>query len=194
MPLRLTLLVLFLVIPNMGYSTDSRHEIAIDLLYSAKIIGRDSGEEVSRDFIGGCIKAVSSSHLILQCDDVLFTHYISFYERSGKSEIVLVTEDGASVENRWVFAGHSGEFKDITSYAWPKISKTTIGKLLREKTGDEKYSEEYVASVAHSSYRVQYSPTGSIDVASGMPDKSWGVKIGEIQWNGEVFQFVPNPS
>ena len=191
--MKLIFLVIFLSTPNLGYAAESRSEIAIDLLYSTKIIGRDSGEEVTRDFISSCIKTASSSHLILQCDDVLFTHYISFFERNDISEIVLITQDGASVENRWVFAEHDGKYKDITGYAWPEISRATVADLLRKVTGSEKYSAEYVVSVAHSSYRVQYAPAGLIKVTSGIPDKSWGVKIGEIRWTGEKFQFVPDP-
>ena len=167
----------------------------LEPLLKNNIISRDSGKKVTKEFLSSCLRSQSKFLYTIACDDVLFKHHISFYTRNQDGlPVTLIIEDGASVENRWVFMLQAGEYKDIEHNTWPNISEKTIAELLVEKTGNAKYTEEYVSSVAHSSYRVTHAATEVLDVYSGIPDDSWKTKLGQILWNGKEFEFVPDRS
>lgn len=155
---------------------------------------RDSGAPLSRDFLIKCIHAKGDHQFEIECDDILFKHYITFFKDSQNRNVILITEDGASVENRWVFVVGKNSFTDFTNKLWPEINLQTLSTILIKKTGDKKYTEEFIDSVAHSSYRIKH-PTKqnpNIEVSSGIPDSSWGLKLGEIHWNGNKFKFKAN--
>ena len=167
----------------------------IEVLLEKNIIVRDSGQEVTKDFLYGCIKQQNPARYKLECDDVLFTHYISSFQRSDdNSMIILITQDGASVENRWVFAIRVSEYIDIKNQVWPNITDAMISNLLIQQTGNKKYTSNYVRSVAHSSYRVLHTRSNVLIVRSGIPDESYGTELGVIEWDGRKFNFVPKRS
>ena len=187
-----TLLILF---SSLVKAANMPPDDILDVIIKKNIIGGDSGPEFTKGFLAGCIKKQSPTRYKLECDAVLFTHYISYFEHvDDKSTIILITEDGASVENRWVFQFQGGEYIDIKNKVWPNITLKMISNLLVQQTGDKKYTESYVLSVAHSSYRVSHTATDALIVNSGIPDKSWGTRLGEIKWNGHKFKFVPKNS
>ncbi len=162
----------------------------IDLIVHKEIIARDSGQQVSRGFLQSCIKQVDIARYIIECDDVLFVHHISLFERSDiKSTIVLITEDGASVENRWIFENKKGKYVDVKEDLWPEITDQMVSDQLVRVTGDKRYTAEYVNRVAHSPYRTQHSSANTLIIRSGIPDKSNGVKLGEVEWTGTRFIF-----
>ncbi|MDH5612122.1 MAG: hypothetical protein OEY66_06660 [Gammaproteobacteria bacterium] len=163
-----------------------------EVLIKNNIIFRDSGENATKEFLSSCIQSQSPTRHILECDDVLFAHYISYFEYvDDKSTIILITEDGASVENRWVFQVRGGKYIDIKDKVWPNITGTVIGQLLIQETGNAKYTSSYVSSVAHSSYRVLHTMSNILKVQSGIPDESFGIELGVIEWDGNKFNFVP---
>ncbi|MCE8023288.1 hypothetical protein [Billgrantia aerodenitrificans] len=166
---------------------------ALDLLLKSNIVNRDSGEEVTRRFLSECLSKEGPARYRLECDDVLFVYHISYFDNiSGQSEVALITEDGVSVENRWVFEVGDGVYVDVTEKIWPTITENMIGKLLVQETGDSSYTAEYIRGVAHSSYRISYGADTAIMVGSGIPDVSYGVELGRIVWDGREFVFLPN--
>ena len=77
---------------------------------------------------------------------------------------------------------------------WPVITDEAISKLLLQQTGNTKYTANYVTDVAYSSYRVQHSSTNYLQLFSGIPDESYGTKLGIIEWAGDKFNFKPSGS
>ncbi len=164
----------------------------IEILLSQDIIHRDSGLEVTSQFLSDCLKSTSRSRYQLDCEDVLFIHYISFFESESDSPpIVLITQDGFSVENRWVFEIRENEYINVKDKIWPNITHKMVGDLLIQVTGESKYTEEFVLAVAHSHYRVTHTPNDVLIVSSGIPDENQMTKVGEIKWTGRDFMFGP---
>jgi hypothetical protein len=193
--MRIISTVFLLMISFLSQAESTQASDVSNVLLKQNIVFRDSGKGVTEIFLKGCLARESQKYYVLSCDDILFKYHISFFERnSDKSVLILITEDGASVENRWVFQVKDGEYVDIKSKVWPNISKETISQLLVQQTGNIKYTTTYVSSVAHSSYRVSYTSTKSLIVGSGIPDQSYGVELGGIEWDGNKFNFVPKKS
>ena len=147
---------------------------------------RDSGEPVTRAFLDECRKDVGANHVVLECKDLVSPWHISPVSNTGERYLFLITEEGDSVENRWVLEYQGGRFRDVTSTAWRDISIATISERMIEATGDVKYTETYLEQVAHSPYRVEHPSTATapIIVHTGVPDRTFGTKIGELEWNG----------
>ena len=187
--------ILFVLFSGLARAENAIPDTILDILIKENIIGRDSGNIVTKEFLSGCTKSQNVTRYKIECNDVLFTHYISIFgQNNNKSTVVLITEDGASVENRWVFQIQGNEYTDIKYNVWPVISKITISKLLIQKTGNTKYTPKYVRSVAHSSYRVQHASNNILHLLSGIPDDTYGTKLGVIEWDGRKFNFKPNGS
>lgn len=70
------------------------------------------------------------------------------------------------------------------------MSIATISARMIAATGDTKYTEDYLARVAHSPYRIEHpvTATGPITVRTGVPDESFGTKMGELYWNGRSLE------
>ena len=166
----------------------------VEVLFEKNIIGRDSGKEVTKEFLSSCIKSQNTNRYKIECDDVLFVHFISFFETNDKTKIILITEDGASVENRWVFRIQENKYIDIKNKTWPNITDAELSKLLIQQTGNKKYTPAFVSSVAHSSYRVLHTERNILKVHSGIPDDTYGTELGVIKWDGNQFIFKPNGS
>ena len=170
-------------------------EDVLKLLIESRIFGRDSGQEVTKEFLNSCLEPKDSSHYLVQCDDILFTHHVSFFEsKENKERVVLVIADGDSVENRWVYERREGKYALVTADLWPIITDKMVSDLLILHTGEKKYTERYVASVAHSSYRTIQVATNRFDVGSGIPDNNYKLELGTIEWNGAAFLFRPRKS
>jgi hypothetical protein len=188
---RLLLLIFGIFVATNSFAQSSNQEIIIKLILDNNILVRDSGAPLSRDFMIQCMHAKGDQQFEIECDDILFKHYITFFKDSKNRKVILITEDGASVENRWVYVMVKNTLADRTTMLWPAINLQTLSNLLIKKTGDKKYTEEFIDRVAHSSYRIKH-PTKqnpNIEVFSGIPDSSWGLKLGEIHWDGNKFQF-----
>ncbi len=169
----------------------SNQEIIIRFILDGDLLIRDSGEPLSREFITDCMNKKSDRQFVIECDDILFKHYITFFKDVKSRKVILITEEGASVENRWVYLVDNNKLTDITKKVWPEIKPQTISALIIKETGDQKYTENYINSVAHSSYRIKHpnNQDTNIEVFSGIPDSSWGLKLGEIHWDGNMFLF-----
>lgn len=166
-----------------------------DILLKSGIIGRDSGGEVSSEFLYSCLSSREANLYVLECEDVLFPHYISYFSKDGNEKrIVLIIQEGASVENRWVYDVSGPRPNDIKEKVWPIISPEEISELMIRNTKNEKYTPRYIRSVAHSNYRTSYTGKNILTISSGVPDESYGTKIGLIKWNGRKFIFVRNNS
>jgi hypothetical protein len=191
---RLTIFILSMLFTANSFAESINKEIIIKIILNNKIITRDSGAPLSREFLIQCIHAKGNSQFVIDCDDIVFEHYITFFKDYKNRKVILITEDGASVENRWVFVEDKNNHFHITETLWPEISLITLSKLLINKTGDKKYTEEYINRFCHSPYRIKHPSkrNPNVDVLSGIPDSSEGLKLGEINWNGKIFNFVEN--
>jgi hypothetical protein len=191
---RLIFLIFFFFFPTTLFAQPSNQELIIKFILDNNFLFRDSGTPLSRDFVVNCINKIDDLHFEIECEDILFTHYITFFKDIKNRKVILITEDGASVENRWVYQVDNNSLNDITTKLWPEIKSQTLSAVLIKKTGDQKYTEEYINSVAHSSYRIKHpnNRNSNIEVLSGIPDSSWGLKLGEIHWDGNKFFFGAN--
>ena len=133
------------------FAQSSNQEIIIKFILNNNFLFRDSGEPLSRDFVINCIDAKDDQQFVIECDDILFKHYITFFKDTKNRKVILITEDGASVENRWVYIVEKSTPIDVTKKLWPEIKSQTLSDILINKTMDQKYTEEYINSVAHSS-------------------------------------------
>jgi hypothetical protein len=177
-----------------SFAQSSNQEIIIKFILDNNFLFRDSGAPLSRDFVINCIDTIDDRQFIIECDDILFKHYITFFKDNKNRQVILITEDGASVENRWVYVAEEKTLTDTTKELWPVIKPQTLSAILIKKTGDQKYTEEHINSVAHSSNRIKHpnNQNSNIEVVSGIPDSSWGLKLGEIHWDGNKFLFQSN--
>ena len=179
-------LIILLLIPLFALAEDSQFEHLSTLIHKNNIIGRDSGEAVTKSFLSACLKPQSERFIKIECSDVLFTYNISTFTDSTNSQIILITEDGASVENRYVI---SDKGENITAKVWPSIPLNELSELLIKHTGQNRYAAKYIRQVAHSSYRIIHLGAGKLNLVSGIPDDWFGTKLGEIKWNGNKFIF-----
>lgn len=187
-------LIFCLFFSAASFAQSSDQEIIINFILDNNFLFRDSGAPLSRKFVTECLRKKSDQQFVIECDDIVFKHYITFFRDIKNRKVILITEDGASVENRWVYLADDDTLTDITKKLWPEIKSKTISAALIKKTGDHKYTEDYINSVAHSSYRIKHpdSRDANIEVFSGIPDSSWGLKLGEIHWDGNRFIFQNN--
>jgi hypothetical protein len=188
---RLLFLILSFFFTTSSFAQSSNQELIIKFILDNNFLFRDSGSPLSRDFVINCIDTIDDRQFIIECDDILFKHYITFFKDNKNRKVILITKDGASVENRWVYVAEEKTLKDTTKELWPVIKPQTLSAILIKKTGDQKYTEEYIKSVAHSSYRIKHpnNQSSNIEVVSGIPDPSWNLKLGEIHWDGNKFIF-----
>ncbi len=192
--MRFSFALLLILFSGVTLAQSLEPKDVVEVLFEKNIIGRDSGKEVTKEFLSSCIKSQNLNRYKLECDDVLFVHFISFFETDDKIRIILITEDGASVENRWVFRVQGNKYVDVKITTWPEITDSEISKLLIQQTNNKKYSPSFVSSVAHSSYRVQHAVSNLLKVLSGIPDETYGTELGVIKWNGNKFIFTPKGS
>ena len=191
---RLLFLIFGIFFTANSFAQSSNQEIIIKFILDNNFLFRDSGAPLSRDFLIKCMDAKGDQQFVIECDDILFKHYITFFKDSKNRKVILITKDGASVENRWVYVVEKNTLTDLTKKLWPEIKFQTLSTILIQKTGEKKYTEDFINSVAHSSYRIKHpnSQNSNIEVFSGIPDSSWGLKLGEIHWNGNKFLFQSN--
>jgi len=189
--MRLIITLILILFPCVAYSKSDFFNIVSNMLLENNIVYRDSGKAVTKDFLSDCIKQQSLKRFKLECEDVIFSHYISVFEMDEGSKIVLVTKEGASVENRWLMLVQSKGYVDVINKMWPIISDKEVSRLLTQQTGMTKYSPTFVKSVAHSSYRVQHTAEDTLIVLSGIPDETYKTKLGVIKWKGVKFEFIP---
>ena len=166
----------------------------LEVLIQKKIIRSDSGEEVNKGFLIDCMEKLSSSSYKVECIDVIFVHSISYFEKNNKTKIILIIEDGASVENRWVYLVQGNKYVSVKNQVWPKITDSEVSRLLIKHTGNKKYTHSYIRSVAHSNYRVKHTNSNILKVSSGIPDENYGTVLGVLLWNGQKFEFKPKGS
>ena len=180
------ILIILLLFPLFSLAEGSKNEHLASLIYKNNIIVRDSGEVVTKSFILSCLKPQSNRLIKIECSDIVFTHNISTFTDSTNSQIILITEDGASVENRYVI---SDKGENLTEKVWPIIPIDELSELLIKHTGQNKYTANFIRQVAHSSYRIIHLRSGKLNLVSGIPDDWFGTKLGEIEWNGNKFIF-----
>lgn len=149
-------------------------------------ISRDSGQKMTREFLQSCRQDESPIQVQLRCEDLVSTWHVSRLSSTGKRQLFAISVDGASLEERWVLERIEDIFRDVTGEVWPKLSLHTISERTIEATGDAKYTAAFLAMVAHSPYRIEHpsSENHPIIVRSGVPDDTFGTKIGELRWNG----------
>jgi hypothetical protein len=191
---RLLFLIFCFFFTANSFAQSTNQEIIIKFILDSNFLFRDSGAPLSKEFVTDCMNDKSDQQFVIECDDIVFKHYITFFKDIKNKKVILITEDGASVENRWVYIVENNTLTDITKNIWPEIKSQTISALLLKKTGDQKYTADYINSVVHSSYRIKHPNTqdSNIEVFSGIPDSSWGLKLGEIHWDGNNFLFQSN--
>ncbi len=188
---RLAILLMCCLLPTLSLADPIRKEILFKLILDQNILTRDSGAPPTLRFIEDCLRRDGITYFVFECEDVVFSHYVSVYEGQDGSPVVLISRDGASVENRWVFSMREGGFTDVKTELWPDITNSMVSESLIKATGNPECTEEYVLRSAHSSYRIRHpEPNQShIDVLSGIPDSSFKTKIGEIHWREGRFSF-----
>ena len=184
--------ILAALISIQSYAESLPKQEVAQLLMAEKLVGRDSGETVTEDYIESCLQDLEDSDFVLECEDVISRHYI--YQFRAKETVkpgLLIIDEGFSVENRQVYGWQDDEYVDITEWAWPVISYTQVSTRLQEASGDPKYTPLYVRRVAHSSYRLERKDRSTMLFVSGIPDDSRGMLLGEIRWNGLRFVLIP---
>jgi len=188
---RLILLLVCCLLPTVAFAEPLTKEALFKLILDQEILRRDSGRPMTLEFMESCLRRDGVSYLVFECEDVNFSHYVSIYGSPDESPVVLITRDGASVENRWAFLMKGDVFMDAKSELWPIITYRTISEALIKATGNSKYTAEYIRRSAHSSYRVKHpeSNGGIIEVLSGIPDTTFKTRIGEIRWSEGRFHF-----
>ena len=162
----------------------------VNSIYASGILHRDSGQDVSEEFIANCTRGAGPKLFVLECDDIIFKHNIGVYESKGNDDeyVMLIIIDGASVENRIVFKVAGETLLDITSTAWPKINDIEISQDLVDASKNSKYSKTYIEQAAHSSYRTKLFPGNRIELSSGIPDETFGTFVKTLSWNGLKFE------
>ena len=162
--------------------------VVIESMASGEIalVGRDSGSPLSKAFLDDCWEDVTEVYGRLDCDDLIPVVHISRVAGARPRVLFAVTSEGASVENRWIFEQSEDGLRDVTAAVWPALSRSEISKRMIEATGDPKYTADFLLRVVHSPYRVRHltSKGAAIAVHTGVPDETFGTKIGELRWDG----------
>ena len=182
-------IIFLLFISSLCSASDITENTIIDVLYNNVSLYSDSGNKLSKRQISNCISQQRPSYFVVNCSDLLFQYNISIFDNS----YILITQSGASVENRWLFNSNIHN-TNIFDKIWPTIDNSTISEILISKTGDNKYTTPFINQVSHSKYRISHTSSNMLTLTSGIPDKSEGISIGKVEWNGKQFVFKRDDS
>jgi hypothetical protein len=161
-------------------------------ILSEKVIQtRDSGEPVTPEYLKTCVTASTPTYVMLECHDLSFPHFASAFAGKKGEIFLLITEDGASVENRWVFKVVGDQYEDVTKAAWPVLDNKKLATLYT-KAGfkNPNYTAEGLHALAHSSYRILHPKNGEneVQMMEAYPEGPEEAKpVAKFIWNGETF-------
>jgi hypothetical protein len=151
---------------------------------------RDSGAPITADFLNACVPASTPTYILIDCNDLTFPHLASAFPGKNGETFLLITEDGASVENRWVFKVQGEKYVDVTQTAWPELSYKQLAELYA-KAGfkNPNYTEAGLKALAHSSYRITHPQNGetTVELMEAYPEQGDAKSFGKLHWNGQSF-------
>lgn len=128
-------------------------EDILNLLAESSIITRDSGEEVNKKFVRSCLKKSFDRYVLFQCNDLLFDIEVKIL--GDNRNHILVVQNGASVENRYLFKKDlDGEFSVPDNNLKKIVSYEVVSKLIKEELNLD-YSIEKLRMSAQSYFRLE---------------------------------------
>lgn len=128
----------------------------VSLLDKSSIIRRDSGEQVDEKFVRSCLKKSLNRYILFQCKDLLFDLEIKIL--GDKRNYILIVQNGASVENRYLFKKElSGDFSAPDNNLESIVSYELISKLIKDKLKLD-FSVKALKMSAQSYFRLELVP------------------------------------
>lgn len=174
------------------YQTDWKDfsSLVFHLIQKYKIFDRDSGKNVDVSFLQSCLKESSPTYAHFECDDLTFPHFASQFG-GAKEKMVLIIEDGASVENRYLYKVSGTAVTPLNFEEHLALTPSQIAHQTQKAFNESKYDEAYFQSSAHSSFRMQLPRNGEtfIQLMSGVYDKA-SIPMGKLKWRGTKLYLV----
>lgn len=149
----------------------------------------DSGLNATSEVLKTCVADSTPTYLFLDCDT--FPHIVSSYKDNTGNTYLLITEDGASVENRWVFKIVGEQIENVTTKVWPLFDHKVLANLYKNAGfTNPHYTEDGLRALAHSSYRLLHPRNGEseIQMMEAYPEVDEAKAFAKIRWNGERFE------
>jgi hypothetical protein len=126
--------------------------IFVTALMKTRIMTRDSGEALTESFIRKCVNEHTSVYVKFACNDIVFDY--NAFLVSANDNIIIITEDGASVENR-LLVKVNGDSVEVLDVDFEKlITQEKMAELINKKFNVKKYTGEFIRNVAHSHFRL----------------------------------------
>jgi hypothetical protein len=112
--------------------------------------------------------------IALQNNTILSAIEIALYRTADRKPVLMVTEDGVSVQNTYAFNCYGGQWHDVSSTLFPKKSIKSIVDLYKAaniKVNGQFLTENELAMVAHSVLRYRLPKNGKrIQVVASHPE------------------------
>ncbi len=186
------LILITALLLNTAYAKKASHPL-LDKTHAkiSKIIGfSDSGKPITKKYLEECINEKTSTYLKLSCNDLTFDHYLVSFKAKNGGHIYFMIEDGASVENRYLWKTLKDDNNEMLKQYWPKMDDAKIAALINKKTGKKSITAEAISASAQSSYRTRLPKDGT-NFISVYPGDFNGVgdigEIAKIEWDGKAF-------
>lgn len=157
----------------------------------SKVIGRDSGQAITDDFLQSCIKEQTDIFVKYECDDFVNTVMVGQLD----AEHLILLGDGVSVENREVYRRSGADINYLDIDLEKVVTEKDVAELLNKKFKTTDYTEEEIKRIAHSHFRTELPRKmgDPIVVKSGYlgQETDHGFKpIATLKWNGKSFELV----
>jgi len=167
--------------------------IIADAVLQSNLMSRDSGAEVTAEFINDCVKERLATYIEFFCDDLHFPFFAKFFKGQASDYIYLV-EEGFSVENRAFFRINGETVIKKADPISALITHEQVARWLNRKFLTEKYTAKKLEQIAHSHYRtllpkVDGEPVTILSGELANPEHAYK-PIGQIRWNGHQFELV----
>jgi hypothetical protein len=121
----------------------------LNALLGFRLLTRDSGKEVTEEFLSECVREHTDSYFKIECGDVLWAYNTAFI---GDQHIMIVA-DGASVENRIFYKLNGDEVTKVDDKFNEMFTVEKIVELVKKKFDGADVSVESLSRAAHSKYR-----------------------------------------
>lgn len=189
---KLLLIFLLSVFTCLASEEQSFEDKLLEQLVQEKLLGRDSGEPLTKLWLRPCLTQKSEVVFSLECDDLPFAYDIFLLSPESAHPSVLLLENGHFVQNPWFYTIHPQHLAKKSLDLNKLLSAEILSAQLLKATGNEKFTPAYIKQQGLSAYLLKYSADGFI-LLSGLDDESHGLRLGRLDWDADAFKFTPDP-
>ena len=155
---------------------------------------RDSGKEITEEYLGNCIKEKTQIFIEIYCEDLNWPYYLGLL--GGDPQYIYFVSHGASVENRSLFKIVDGKITQIEDTLRKILTLEKIVQLLNKNFSEKKFTVEKLEMSAQSSYHTRLPKKKGEDIVILSGDQGYEYPeysykpIAKARLNGHTFELI----